>query len=385
MAGSLLNAIGLPELITTCVAEYEEEAVRLGCNRDAVTALKRKLNDNQSKFPLFNVPQLVRDLECAYESVAKRCASGVKDLRAVSIEKGRQPVSSLSPQEIVANLAIAQAKVEIGMFADARAIYEQVLRQIPNQRAAVEMLSILDQREHVQAAKERFPGPEYLEWLSWLHQVLKPAGYLEIGVETGQSLRFAQRPTKAVGIDPQIHIVHSQECWVKLFKQTSDDFFAQHDLHEVMDGNAVDLAFIDGLHTFDQALKDFFNIERYAHAGTVVVLHDIFPVTPITAARNRQSLFWLGDTWKATVILRKTRPDLRIVTLPTFPSGLTLVTGLNSGARDIAEGIDGIIKEWMGVDLDLYMKDLETELNVVENDFESLAKWLAVGADRATP
>jgi predicted O-methyltransferase YrrM len=223
----------------------------------------------------------------------------------------------------------------------------------------------------------RFPGPQYLDWLQWLHRTLKPASYVEIGVETGQSLRFAQEPTKAVGIDPSIQIVWSQECWVKLFKLTSDDFFAHHDLRQVLGAPCVDLAFIDGLHTFDQALKDFIYLERYARPGTVVAFHDIFPVTPITAERERKSIFWLGDTWKVVMILKEMRPELKIFTVPTFPSGLTLVTGLNPGATVLQQNLEQIIARWMNVQLSTYFSDIDQHLNVVENDFTKLSALLA--------
>jgi predicted O-methyltransferase YrrM len=233
-----------------------------------------------------------------------------------------------------------------------------------------------EQQEHAMQAEERFPGSNYLEWLVWLHHTIKPKTYVEIGVESGQSLQFAQSPTKAIGIDPAIQVVHSQETWVKLFKLTSDDFFVQQDLRTVLGEKFVDLAFIDGLHTFDQALKDFINLEHYSKPKTIIAFHDIFPVTPITASRERKSFFWLGDTWKVVLILRKFRPDLKIFTVPTFPSGLTLVTGLNSKSDLLSHKLEKIIEQWMDVELETYMAELDTHLNVVENDYMTVFKLL---------
>lgn len=234
----------------------------------------------------------------------------------------------------------------------------------------------MDQVEHIEAAKRRFSGPDYFSWLEWLHSTVEPASYVEIGVETGKSLQFARAPTKSVGIDPALNIVYSLESWAKVFKLTSDDFFAQHDLRHVLDAEFVDLAFIDGLHTFDQALKDFINIERYSHRKTVIAFHDIFPVTSVTAARDRETIFWLGDTWKVILILKEKRPDLKIFTIPTFPSGLTLVTGLNSNSTLLSEEIELIIDRWMGVVPDSYIKEMDVHLNAITNNFVAASKLL---------
>src|SRR5687768_1601909 len=54
---------------------------------------------------------------------------------------------------------------------------------------------------HNIVAATRFPGPRYYEVLEWLHQELRPATYVEIGVFEGDSLRLANPPTRALGID----------------------------------------------------------------------------------------------------------------------------------------------------------------------------------------
>lgn len=296
------------------------------------------------------------------------------------VEVAAPPVVQTPPGatrvELPQALQLAQNKWQSGDEAAARDICNQVLAQMPNQPDFRNLLAKLDHNKHIEAAKARFPGTQYLDWLKWFHRTLKPATYLEIGVESGQSLQFALPPTHAVGVDPEIKIVHPQESWVKLFKKPSDDFFAQHDLREVFGSENLDLVFIDGLHTFDQALKDFMNAERYAHAGTVAVFHDIFPVVPVTAERDRQSIFWLGDTWKAIMILREQRPDLTVFTIPAYPSGLTVVAGMDPESRVLAKSFDSMVEKWMAIDLEPMMGEIDQRLNVVDNDFVTVSRLL---------
>jgi predicted O-linked N-acetylglucosamine transferase (SPINDLY family) len=70
MAGSLLRAVDLPELVTFSVAEYEERAVALAQQPAQLAALKDRLRADRLQSALFDTPAFVRDLEDAYERVA---------------------------------------------------------------------------------------------------------------------------------------------------------------------------------------------------------------------------------------------------------------------------------------------------------------------------
>lgn len=63
MAGSLLHAVGLPDLVTTSFEEYERKAVQLGRNPRMVATYKRYLQEHRQASALFDMPGLVRDLE----------------------------------------------------------------------------------------------------------------------------------------------------------------------------------------------------------------------------------------------------------------------------------------------------------------------------------
>ena len=66
VAGSLLQAAELPELITYTLAEYEAKALELANQPQMLQAIKNHLLNNKNELPLFNSEQFVRNLEKAY-------------------------------------------------------------------------------------------------------------------------------------------------------------------------------------------------------------------------------------------------------------------------------------------------------------------------------
>lgn len=70
MAGSLLTAVGLPDLITENQGHYERLAIALGRNPARVASYRRYLAEQGRSSPLFDVPQIVRDLEAEFERLA---------------------------------------------------------------------------------------------------------------------------------------------------------------------------------------------------------------------------------------------------------------------------------------------------------------------------
>jgi protein O-GlcNAc transferase len=77
VAASLLQAVGLPELITHSLVEYEERAVRLATVPTELAALRDKLAYNRLRTPLFDTERFTRHLERAYELMWERDAQGL--------------------------------------------------------------------------------------------------------------------------------------------------------------------------------------------------------------------------------------------------------------------------------------------------------------------
>ena len=72
VAGSLLNAIQLPELITGSRAEYESLAIDLATNPEKLGLIKQKLVKNRLSTPLFDTPLFAKYIESAYRQMYER-------------------------------------------------------------------------------------------------------------------------------------------------------------------------------------------------------------------------------------------------------------------------------------------------------------------------
>ncbi len=192
-------------------------------------------------------------------------------------------------------------------------------------------------------ARALYPGDDYRAVLSAIHETLRPACYVEIGVSTGASLALVRAPTLAIGIDPDPRIPGEVPASTRIFPLTSDRFFAAHDLGVLFGGRRFDLAFVDGLHTFEQTLTDIAHLERHAGPDSVILVHDVLPADAACAARDCGSALWAGDTWKIVPALRRVRPDLALFLIPTAPTGLAVIRGLNPDRAGVLIGALGRI------------------------------------------
>lgn len=185
------------------------------------------------------------------------------------------------------------------------------------------------------------------QFLAALHDLLKPQIYLEIGVQHGWSLDLATHSVTAFGIDPN-PLVTAKGNQV-IFPDTSDRFFdrAAHVLPP------IDMAFIDGMHLFEYALRDFINVDKHAHSQSTVLFDDVLPRNQHEAAREQCPGDWTGDVWKVFYVLRRFRPDLDLTLVNTQPTGVLMVSGLhrspNSGisAMEYQEAVTSWVAPYM--------------------------------------
>jgi len=77
VAASVINAVNLPELITTNQEQYESLAIELATNPEKLKIIKDKLVSNLSIAPLYNTPLFTRHLESAYSMMYDRYQRGL--------------------------------------------------------------------------------------------------------------------------------------------------------------------------------------------------------------------------------------------------------------------------------------------------------------------
>lgn len=77
MGSSLLKSVGLPELITETVQQYEDKAVELALNPVMMKTLRQKLEKTASNSALFDNKNFARNIETAFETIHERACKGL--------------------------------------------------------------------------------------------------------------------------------------------------------------------------------------------------------------------------------------------------------------------------------------------------------------------
>jgi len=264
-----------------------------------------------------------------------------------------------NPQAVAYHINLGNVCRILGDTQEGVVSFEKALALEPNNLAACKGLAFCS-----------MPGDQYDALLKRFHEWLSPGLYLEIGVETGRTLALAQHPTRAIGIDPEPKIQADFSAETEVFPLSSDAFFEGHDVGA--DYGSIDMAFLDGLHQFEQTLRDFINVERHSRPDTVVLIHDCLPLSRLTAQRERASDFWTGDPWKLIPCLKRLRPDLEVFVIASAPTGLGVVTHLDPDSRGLEEQWDEIVAEFVPLELEESIEGRAEQLDVVDNDWDKV-------------
>ena len=228
----------------------------------------------------------------------------------------------------------------------------------------------------------------YLQFLGALHKNVYE-GYFEIGTRTGDSLVLSQSPS--IAIDPFFQLNKNpigEKDFCLMFQETSDSFFENR--LPKLSGLKCQLAFIDGMHLFEYALKDFINLAKISSEKALFLFHDPIPWTFKMATRNNETLAsddaWTGDIWKLVHILIDAGMKDNINLLSSAPSGLLAV--LNPDQKIIAQlekNYDKICAQWLDVELneDNLLKLYETGVFVKPEVYLQSLELISFGSRKA--
>lgn len=206
------------------------------------------------------------------------------------------------------------------------------------------------------------------EFLAKVHELVKPKTYLEIGVQHGTSLNLAHAAELAIGVDPNplvsatgnqlIYFMESDAYFdstlERFLRLPTTKLLSSASPPAVHGTSPLDLGFIDGLHHYEQALRDFLNMEKLTHRGSVIVIDDVLPRNHAEASRTMCPGDWTGDVWKLTHLLLRLRPELVVLEVNTQPTGTLLVYGF-------AEPYNGTDDDW-----DFMINSAQEYMNLLE-------------------
>jgi predicted O-linked N-acetylglucosamine transferase (SPINDLY family) len=87
VAGGLLHAVGLPELVTTNLEDYEALALKLALNSELLSLYRQRLIEARETAPLFDTERFTKNLETAYEEMWDRYINGLTPDAIEVVEK----------------------------------------------------------------------------------------------------------------------------------------------------------------------------------------------------------------------------------------------------------------------------------------------------------
>ena len=131
-----------------------------------------------------------------------------------------------------------------------------------------------------------FDKKNRLDLINFVIKKNKYKKYLEIGCN--QDEVFKKIDIDKIGVDP----LNGGN-----FRGTSDDFF-------IKNSDKFDCIFIDGLHIYDQVIKDILNSIKVLNENGIIILHDCLPSSIGHQRVPRTRYNWNGDVWKAIVEAR---------------------------------------------------------------------------------
>lgn len=162
---------------------------------------------------------------------------------------------------------------------------------------------------------------QHIEIIQPIADLYAPAAYLEIGVCDGMTFHAVSAARKvAVDIDFRFDLVAARAATegqrVDFHEMPSDRYFDP----AVNGGETFDLIFVDGLHSFDQTLRDLLNAMSVLRPGGTIVIDDVLPSNyaaslpsyaasiAFKAEMGNRANHWMGDVYRLVFFLRDYLP-----------------------------------------------------------------------------
>jgi predicted O-linked N-acetylglucosamine transferase (SPINDLY family) len=159
VAASLLTALGLPELITTRLEEYEALAFKLATHPEQLAALKQNTLNNRLSYPLFNTALFTEHFESALQAMFDRYQAGLApDHIYISAPADTAKLLPAEVPPVQNHIDLFQQAFSLhqqGQLAQAERLYEQLLTQQPQHIDGLHFFGVLcNQRGQSQRAVE---------------------------------------------------------------------------------------------------------------------------------------------------------------------------------------------------------------------------------------
>ncbi|MCB8878376.1 class I SAM-dependent methyltransferase [Acidisoma silvae] len=176
---------------------------------------------------------------------------------------------------------------------------------------------------HASGDKSLISRPDVLNGIL---RLFRQAHYLEVGVNRGETFLQINAERK-VAVDPKflfsLEDAHKQHTKSTFHEVTSDLYFSER----IKPGEKFQLIYLDGLHTFEQTLRDFVNATHCLSEDGVIVIDDVIPSSYQAAMPDQHDAFrvkaftgdpdnsWMGDTYKLVFFIHTFFPDYNLRTV----------------------------------------------------------------------
>jgi hypothetical protein len=176
--------------------------------------------------------------------------------------------------------------------------------------------------------------------------------YLEVGVYQGETFHAVKAAHK-VAVDPRFRIKDSErEATSEYHEVTSDKYFDDLDVHAA----PFDVIYLDGLHTFEQTLRDLMNAVDFLQPDGVVVIDDVRPNSyssslpdinetyAVRRAVHDRDLNWMGDVFRLVYFVQSFLPRFNYATVEDNHGQLVMWRGKRDPALFVPRQVEEIAR-----------------------------------------